>query len=368
MTNNTDTSAVPEQEQIHLDYSLPNEQRSALVQKIIDSSPPESLSPRYLDKLAEYIVEPLEKKERKEGIILTANRKRGTIDKREISYEGLVSKFENGEDGIYNLIINDKNVIFTPKIAITAQDIETVPGLKELVKAIKQLEEKIKTATKGRKLLYQQLKEMRKDQYILRSMFKKPITFTKATNSICNIKIVEKVVFDKDGIPTVNNGNAISLLVPEHVSILLCIYDKLKCESYGKFQSDAYYLLLDLEHLIDTYIKINYPLYFDIIVSKIDKKTNEEIQKLINDKYGTKYSIEYLSSLWKKKIPTLIATMAQNEYLEWYFTFVKKGNWKKCSKCGEIKLAHNRFFSKNNTSKDGFYSVCKDCRNKKKGG
>lgn len=42
-----------------------------------------------------------------------------TINKRETSFEGLISKFENGEDGIYNLITEDKNIIFTPKISIT---------------------------------------------------------------------------------------------------------------------------------------------------------------------------------------------------------------------------------------------------------
>lgn len=43
-----------------------------------------------------------------------------TINKRETSFEGLVSKFENGEDGIYNMMLdNDKNVILTPKVSIT---------------------------------------------------------------------------------------------------------------------------------------------------------------------------------------------------------------------------------------------------------
>nr|DAL81174.1 MAG TPA: Stc1 domain [Bacteriophage sp.] len=40
---------------------------------------------------------------------------------------------------------------------------------------------------------------------------------------------------------------------------------------------------------------------------------------------------------------------------------------KKCSKCGQLKPAHNQFFSKNKTSKDGLYSICKRCRNKKRG-
>jgi hypothetical protein len=42
-----------------------------------------------------------------------------TVNKRETSFEGLAEKFENGEDGIYNLMTNDKNMIFTPKVSIT---------------------------------------------------------------------------------------------------------------------------------------------------------------------------------------------------------------------------------------------------------
>ena len=38
-------------------------------------------------------------------------------------------------------------------------------------------------------------------------------------------------------------------------------------------------------------------------------------------------------------------------------TYKEKGKYKKCSRCGQIKLAHNKYFSKNKTSKDGFYSI-----------
>ena len=43
----------------------------------------------------------------------------------------------------------------------------------------------------------------------------------------------------------------------------------------------------------------------------------------------------------------------------------EKGKYKTCTRCGQIKLAHNKYFSKNKTSKDGFYSICKCCRNSK---
>ena len=59
-----------------------------------------------------------------------------TINKREMSFEGLVAKFENGEDGIYNMITNDKNIIFTPKYSITEEDIAEIPGMRQLREAI----------------------------------------------------------------------------------------------------------------------------------------------------------------------------------------------------------------------------------------
>jgi hypothetical protein len=53
----------------------------------------------------------MEKQEKKQRKILTENRLT-TVNKRETSFEGLVSQLENGEDGIYNLISENKNTIF----------------------------------------------------------------------------------------------------------------------------------------------------------------------------------------------------------------------------------------------------------------
>ena len=85
---------------------------------------------------------------------------------------------------------------------------------------------------------------------------------------------------------------------------------------------------------------------------------------LLNE-FDIKHSLEYISSLWRKKIPKLIASAAEDQYLDWYYLNEEKGKYKRCSRCGQIKLAHNKYFSKNKTSKDGFYSICKACRNSK---
>ena len=114
-----------------LDYTITDmQERNKKVHEIINSVPIQKLTPYYLEELTKYLTEtPQNKKEKK---ILTDNRM-VTVNKREISYEGLVSKLENGQDGIYNFITDgDKNILLVPKIQITENDIETIPGLKEL--------------------------------------------------------------------------------------------------------------------------------------------------------------------------------------------------------------------------------------------
>ena len=66
---------------------------------------------KYLEILADYLILCMEKQEKKERKVLTENRMM-TVNKRETSFEGLVSQLENGEDGIYNLINESKNQIF----------------------------------------------------------------------------------------------------------------------------------------------------------------------------------------------------------------------------------------------------------------
>ncbi|WP_440337193.1 hypothetical protein, partial [Megamonas funiformis] len=84
---------------IKLDYTLENpEERKALVEQIIAEN--DSLSPAYLEILADYLVLCMEKQEKKEKKLLTENRL-STIGKRETSYEGLAASLESGEDGIY---------------------------------------------------------------------------------------------------------------------------------------------------------------------------------------------------------------------------------------------------------------------------
>ena len=348
-----------------LDYSLETpEERNELVKKIIDETPPEQLTNKYLEILTDYIIFAMDKEERKKKKILTDNRM-VTVNKRETSFQGLAARLENGEDGIYNMIANDKNIIFTPKISITQKDIDDIPALKQLREAIDLVEKQFKAATGKKKfLLKKQLIEMRQDQYVIKNAYRQPMYFMNAVKSFNQVQLDENITITENG--EVKSDGIITFFDPKHISALLCNYSKLKEDSYGRFWSDSYFLMEDLDNLVDRTLKNDYPLYYDLLIYKIDGKQNIEIQSLLQEKHGIKHSVEYISSLWRNKSPKLISEKAQEEYLVWYYTTQEYGKWKKCSRCGQVKLAHNRFFSKNKTSKDGFYSICKCCRNKKK--
>ena len=298
--------------------------------------------------------------------ILTPNRM-VTVDKREISFQGFSENLENQESGIYNFITEaDKNILLTPKIQITEQDIQDIPPLAELRQAI-DLIEKQKNAAVGRRkaLLTKHLIEMRKDQYVIKNAFKQPVVVTKVIRNFGKkLHLNENITINEKGEP--ESDGLISLFNPTHISCLLCNYTNLKKELSGKIENDFYYLINDFEKLINKTLCGNYAIYLDLIKLKFKDKTSKQIAEVLLQKYGHTYSTEYISILWRKKIPKLLADKAKQDWIVWHYTFEEKGKWKKCSKCQEIKLAHPYFFTKNKTSKDGWYSICKCCRNQKK--
>ena len=362
------TSAVDEEDSKRpyprLDYTITDpQQRNQKVHEIVNSVSPEKLTPYYLEQLTKYLTEtPENKKEKK---VLTDNRM-VTINKRETSYEGLVAKLENGEDGIYNFMTGgDKNILLVPKIQITEDDIATIPGLKELREEIKKVEIRQRVARGKQKfLLTKQLIEMRQDQYVLKSAYKPPVAMMKVTKSVNQIDLDEHITVDENGDPV--SDCLVSLFDPHHVCCLLCNYSKLKEDCWGHFDSDWWYLMEDFDNLSERALKEDYPILYDIMIYKIDGLQNKDIAARIKQDYDVSYSVEYLSAVWRKKIPKIIADKAKEEWIVWHYTYEEKGKWKRCSRCHEIKLAHPYFFTRNKTAKDGWYSMCKCCRNKKK--
>jgi len=356
------------EDRLHLDYSIKDpKERELLIEQIIASLPPEKLTQTEIQRFSNYIIDAVTEQEKKEllgtgykGDIMTDNRM-VTISAREVSYEGLVEKFENGEDGVYGLMANNKGYLLTNKKRITQEEIDAMPDLKSFVAEIERVKEAAKRATgKDRYKLNQQLIQMHKDQYDIRASYKPPQTTHKGARGGSNAIKLDDDIEMIDGEP-VSKG-LISLFNPDHVRAILHDYENLKQEADGQFNNDLYYLMEEVDQLIN---KVLSGLLYDLFIMKTRGDNNLEIQAALKEKYNVNHSIEYISSLWCQKIPTLLADKASYDYIMWYYTEKERGNWKTCSRCGQTKLAHNRFFSKNNTSKDGYYSICKDCRNEK---
>ncbi len=56
-----------------------------------------------------------------------------------------------------------------------------------------------------------------------------------------------------------------------------------------------------------------------------------------------------------------VADKYEELYEDYYFTYIARGTYKKCSKCEEIKLANERYFSPKKDGKDGLQAFCKKC-------
>lgn len=334
--------------EIKLDYKIDNiEKRLEIVKQICEDHEDE-LTPYNLEQLGNYLVFQMEKEERKERKILTPNRM-VTVNKRETSFEGVVSKFEKNQDGIYGIINEDKNVILSPKVSITAKDIAEIPFIAQIRESIKKLRE----IPNKNYIVQQAIIDLSQTQYIVKDAYLKPI---RSKNS----SIAEPPVLDWCSLLDFKDWNT--------VKAFLHNYAKLKANSDQKIQTDMFWILQDFERLADKALQEREPMLYDIMLYKIMNMQNKDIQKQLEQDYRRTYSVEYISSLYNNKIPKLIAAECEKEELLYHYTFVEKGNWKKCNRCGQVKLLHPIFFSKNSSSSNnGFYSICKECRNSKKG-
>ena len=333
---------------IQLDYKIESlDKRQEIVEKICENYGDE-LTPYNLEQLANYLIYQMEKEERKERTILTPNRL-VTVNKRETSFEGVLSKFETNKDGIYNIMNEDKNVILSPKISITAKDIEEIPFLKQIRESIKRLR-----AIPNRNYIVQQaIIDLSQTQYIVKEAYLKPM---RSNNS----SIPGTPKYDWCELLDFSNWN--------HTKAFLHHYSKLKTDSSEQFESDMFWIVQDFEKLADEALQEKEPMLYDIMVCKVMNMQNKDVQKQLEQDYGKTYSVEYISSLFNNKIPKLIAAESEKQELIYHYTYVEKGNWKKCNRCGQVKLLHSIFFSKNSSSSNnGFYSICKECRNSKKG-
>lgn len=126
----------------------------------------------------------------------------------------------------------------------------------------------MKTAT-GRQayIIKKTLIELRKDQYVIKNAYRKPIIFNKILRSPYLLPIEEKFEgFAPNQYPVFSG---ISLTNPKVCEAILCNYSKLKEDSWGNFEGDIWCLLEDFDNCAEKALR-EQPLYERIVECKID--------------------------------------------------------------------------------------------------
>ena len=102
-----------------------------------------------------------------------------------------------------------------------------------------------------------------------------------------------------------------------------------------------------------------------VLDMKIRHKTNDEIRDFIFQTTGKKYGVNYISTIFHKRIIPAIASTARlhREILE---NCAFPENFKQCKDCGETLLMTPDLFMRKQQSKDGFSGYCKICEKKRR--
>lgn len=351
--------------ELMLDFSIKDPSERVKLVSEICNDPSSDLSDTYLNAMSDYVLRTADagqtSAERSEEYPMVTKNRQVTTSKRQTSLEGLVESFENGEDGLYS-ILGDDSQLLDARDLITDDDIESIPTMREMHDLIGTLTDQFNEATGRRKYqLKKSIIETWQQMYLLKASVRgawASSAVRKQVQGMGKQSLPETVTLDEDNEPV--SDCPVSLYNPAHVSFLLTYYTQLKSETHDDLNSDMRWLLLDLENLLDKATR-GKPELREVAALKMRGVPSNELVPYINEKYGTSHSEQYMSTIWRRIIPRLVVQEAKKHYVTWTWHTDYNRPWKVCSSCGRVLPKHQYWFPRNSSS-DGFYSKCKDCR------
>lgn len=263
---------------------------------------------------------------------------------REYNVINSVAKANGGLDMNYGENIIEAFPIFQlPKnfkkvkdLKVEKKDLEKYPPMKDYTDFYEYLKEESKRLwnTKGlskedmvrRSKIKKILPEIKKDIIEVKKQLQMPIIWKAPLKDNGGADYDELDMFDK---------NAIKMLLQIHKQIDL--------------QNDLSCILVDLDNLINN-VEFTERQY-EVLELWRNGLTIENISKEL-------YVKENTVSITLDRAIDSIVKQYEKEYEEWYYLNIRKGTYKKCSKCGEVKLI-SQFDKK---GKQGLQSRCKKCR------
>lgn len=264
--------------------------------------------------------------------------------KEECTVNGLSSNSTSPEFAVFKMEKNYKKEI---KDVVTADDVKKYPVVKDYIDAYNNI--------------LKEYKELGKKQFLTQEENKRKYMLKKNLKSLKNDSIDSKIAFARpikwkqplkdNGCP---NWDYLDLMDREHIKCLLQI------SLNEDLQNDLVCIRTDLENLIkrtkftDRQKEVLDLWIRDIPISKDKYRGGKGIAEILDVSQPT------VTKILNQAIDSIIETYIE-ELEDWYYLNVNKGEYKKCSKCGEIKLVQR--FQKN--GKKGYMSKCKECSKKK---
>ena len=138
---------------------------------------------------------------------------------------------------------------------------------------------------------------------------------------------------------------------------------KLEAEERHDIESEAPALWNTIQYYFDcALMQAEYRL---IIEMKSENWRNEDINNELRRRGLKTFSVNYISTIYKKRIPKLLAQAVEAHY-ELALALDQPDEWKRCSKCGKLLHLDSNHFRRLGKSKDGFVGSCKRCDKKKR--
>ncbi|PCF50158.1 hypothetical protein [Staphylococcus delphini] len=156
--------------------------------------------------------------------------------------------------------------------------------------------------------------------------------------------------------------NCLSLRDAEVYSVLLYNYSELYEKYKPKVNTNMWALLRTFEDLAEktSWSKEEAHIVDLMLNSGVTKL--EEIQEALREDYKLEYEKYQLSRIINKQLPKILVETHEKQLEDWIWIHRRKGKYKTCNSCGEVKLAvDNRYFMKNSSGYLGLRSVCKSC-------
>ena len=167
--------------------------------------------------------------------------------------------------------------------------------------------------------------------------------------------------------PTQSTFDAFDFSNSEHLYKLYAAYGSLweKVEDENLGEDSTLFQFLKTAKTYKNLARLE-PLHSDLLEWKIQKKSNQEIQSLIKEKYNHTYQVNYISTLYCKTLDKIAETAKFHKEVCENLFFPE--NFKKCKDCGRSLLLTERDWVKRARSRDGFSPRCKHCEKIKRNG